>query len=200
MKKPLHALLAGLFVAVAAWSYVDPHDHFTWWLETIPAFVALALLVTVYRRFQFTDLVYGLIFVHCAVLFVGGHYTYAEVPLFNWIRDVLGTARNSYDGVGHFVQGFVPAMVIRELLLRTSPLKPGKWLVAIVIFSCTGISALYEIIEYAVAIGTGEGADAFLGTQGDIWDTQKDMALAFAGALVALIFLSKAHNHALEKR
>jgi putative membrane protein len=159
----------------------------------------MALLAAYYRRFTLTNLLYTLIAMHCVILFIGGHYTYAEVPLFNWLRDEFHLSRNYYDRVGHFVQGLVPAMVARELLLRTSPMKPGKWLFAIIVLGCLGISAAYELIEWQVSVNTGEGADAFLGTQGDIWDTQKDMAMAFLGAICALLSLGRAHDRALQK-
>ncbi|MDP9195499.1 MAG: DUF2238 domain-containing protein [Pseudomonadota bacterium] len=185
-------------VAALAWSGINPRDRFTWWLEIAPVLVALPVLVLTFRTFRLTDLLYGLLAAHMIILIVGGHYTYAEVPLFNWLRDVLHGSRNSYDGVGHFAQGFVPAILVRELLLRTSPLRPGKWLFAIVVFSCLGISAAYELVEWAVAVVTGgDGAADFLGTQGDIWDTQKDMALAGLGAILALVSLGRAHDRAL---
>lgn len=192
-------LSLGVVLAVAAWSALNPYDRFTWWMETIPVFVAIILLWTTGRRFRFTDMLYVLIALHCIVLLVGGHYTYALVPLFDWIRDWFGLARNHYDRFGHFMQGFVPAMVARELLIRTSPLKPGKWLFAVIVLSCLGISAAYELIEWAVSAATGEAAESFLGTQGDIWDTQKDIAMALVGAVSALILLSGAHNRALAK-
>ena len=131
------------------------------------------------------------------MLLIGAHYTYAEVPLFNWLRDEFQLSRNHYDKIGHFMQGFGPAMVARELLLKTSPLKAGKWLFAIICLSCLGISALYEILEWGVAIGTGEAAEAFLGTQGDVWDTQKDMAFALLGAVTALAALGRVHDRML---
>jgi putative membrane protein len=140
-----------------------------------------------------------LIFIHAAILIVGGHYTYAEVPLFNWIRDALGTARNSYDGVGHFAQGFIPAILTREILLRKTPLIRGGWLNLIVVSICLAISALYELIEWWVAIFTGTAADAFLGAQGDPWDTQKDMALAWIGAMLALFLLSRLHDRSMQE-
>jgi putative membrane protein len=193
---PRYSLIFALLVLL--WSAINPHDRFTWWLEVAPALVALPILLLTYKRFRFTDLVCVLIALHACILMVGGKYTYAEVPAFNWLRDHYHLARNSYDGMGHFAQGFVPALVMRELLLRTSPLKQGKWLFAIIVFSCLGISALYEIFEWAVAIRTGTGADAFLGTQGDPWDTQKDMALAGIGAVTGLLLLSKLHDRDLK--
>ncbi len=181
------------------WSAILPHDRFTWFLETIPVMVVIPLLGITYQKFRFTNLLYALIAIHCIILLIGGHYTYAQVPLFDWIRDHWHLSRNHYDRLGHFAQGFVPALVIRELLLRTSPLKPGKWLIAIIIFSCLGISAAYELIEWAVAVWTGEQADAFLGTQGDPWDTQEDMFFALIGAVFGLLTLSGLHNKFLKQ-
>lgn len=183
--------------AVGVWSGIDPHDRPTWWAEALPAIIAAVLLAAVYRRFRLTDLAYLLIATHAVILLVGAHYTYAEVPLFDWLKDWLELSRNHYDRLGHFVQGFVPAIVARELLLRTSPLTEGKWLFALVVLACLGISAAYELIEWTAAEATGEGAEAFLATQGDVWDTQKDMALALVGAVTALLALSTAHDHAL---
>jgi putative membrane protein len=193
MKTALAAATLAL-VAVIVWSYVDAHDRLTWWLEATPALVALALLLATRTRFPLTPLAYGLVWVHCLILLVGAHYTYAEVPLFNWLRDTFDLARNNYDRVGHFAQGFVPAIVARELLIRTSPLVAGRWLFAVVTLSCLGISAAYELIEWAAAAATGESATAFLATQGDIWDTQKDMALALVGALTAQVALGRLHD------
>src|SRR6185436_14562110 len=146
-------------------------------------------LAATYKRFRFTDLLYVLIWIHAIILLVGGHYTYAEVPLFDWIRDTFGLSRNHYDRVGHFAQGFVPAIVAREVLLRKSPLKRGKLLTFIVVSICLAISASYELIEFGVSMATGSAGDAFLGTQGDIWDTQKDMLMALIGASTALLTL-----------
>lgn len=189
--------LLGLVLAVLVWSGIGPYDRVVWWLEVAPVLFAVPLLVLTYKKFRLTNLLYSLIALHCVVLMVGGHYTYAHVPLFDWIRDQLGTERNSYDGVGHFAQGFVPAIIGRELLLRTSPLKPGRWLGVILVLSCLGISAVYELIEWGVAVASATGAEEFLGMQGDVWDTQKDMALAGIGALSALIGLSSFHDRQL---
>ena len=179
-------------------SAIRPHDYFTWFLEVIPAIIGVTILVAVYRKFKFTNLVYSLIWIHALILIIGGHYTYAEVPLFNWLKEVLDLSRNHYDRIGHFAQGFIPAMVTREILLRTSPLKPGKWLSVIVVCICLAISASYELIEWGVAELTGSAADAFLGTQGDVWDTQWDMLLAFCGAISSLIGLSGLHDQQLK--
>ena len=189
----------GLVALVTLWSAIAPHDRFTWWLETIPVFIAVAVLAATYRAFPLTPLLYGLIAIHAIILLVGGHYTYAEVPAFNWLRDEFNLTRNYYDRVGHIAQGFIPALVIRELLLRTSPLKSGKWLFAIVLFACLGISAAYEIIEWQVAIWTGEAAESFLGTQGDVWDTQQDMGMALIGAVAGLLALAGWHDKQLAK-
>jgi len=200
MKKPSQLLLMlAVFFAVLIWSGIRPFDRFTWYLEVAPAVLALVVLAATYRRFQFTTMVYFLILLHCIILMVGGKYTYAEVPLFNWLRDAYGLARNSYDGVGHFAQGFIPAIVIREILLRTSPLKKGGWLPFIVICIVLAFSAFYELIEWWVSLSTGSEGDAFLGTQGDVWDTQKDMALCLLGSIVSLISLSRWHDKALAK-
>lgn len=195
---PLFCLLGVLLVFV--WSAVRPYDRVTWWLETAPVMIAVPLLLATYTRFRLTTLLYVLIALHAIVLVVGAKYTYARVPLFDDLKEFFNHSRNSYDGVGHFVQGFVPAMVARELLLRTSPLRRGKWLSALIVFSCLGISAVYEIIEYIAAIAGGGTSEAFLGTQGDPWDTQKDMALAGIGAIVALLFLSRLHDRQLNQR
>lgn len=197
LRLPLFCLAAT--IAVFIWSAIDPHDRFTWWLEVAPVLVVWPLLILSFRKFPLTGLLYVLIAIHAIILMVGGHYTYALVPLFDWVRDMTGGTRNSYDGVGHFAQGFIPAIAIRELLLRTSDLKSGKWMTAVIFFGCLGISALYEIIEWAVGTATGEGAEAFLGTQGDVWDTQKDMALAGIGSLAALMTLSHWHDKSLAK-
>ncbi len=181
-------------MVVLAWSAIHPHDYFTWFLEIFPAIVALAVLMFTYRRFQFTTAVYFLILVHACILFVGGHYTYAAVPPFNWIRDHFHLARNDYDRIGHFAQGFVPALVAREVLLRNKIVLKRGWLFFIVLSVCLAVSATYELFEWRVAVATGTAADDFLGTQGDPWDTQEDMATAGIGALVALLFFSRLHD------
>jgi len=186
-----------IFAIVLVWSYVDPKDRFTWWLESAPALIAIVILGATMQRFPLTPLVYWLILAHSIVLMIGGHYTYAEVPLFDWLKEPLGWTRNNYDKVGHFMQGFVPALVTRELLLRKTALVRGGWLNVIVVSVCLAISALYELIEWQVAVGTGEAADAFLGTQGDPWDTQKDMATALIAAIVAVAVLARVHDRQL---
>lgn len=183
-----------IFVAVFfIWSAIHPHDYFTWLLEVFPVLIAMPLLVMTRNAFPLTKLVYGLIAVHMVILLVGGHYTYAEMPVFSWLRDYYGWDRNYYDRLGHVAQGFVPAMVAREILLRTSPLRPGKWLFFIVVCVCLAMSAFYEFIEWWVALASGSDAVAFLATQGDIWDTQWDMFLAFSGAIFAQLLLAKMH-------
>ena len=193
------ALWSVALIALLGLSAWHPLELDTWAMEVAPIFVALPLLWLSGRRFPLTPLLYGLIFVHALILMLGGHYTYAKVPLGFRMQDWFGLARNPYDGVGHFAQGFVPAMVARELLLRQTALRPGKWLFVIVVLACGGISALYELIEWGAAVAMGAGADAFLGTQGDPWDTQKDMALAFVGAVVAQPLLARWHDAQLAR-
>jgi len=186
-----------IFAVVLVWSFVAAKDRLTWWLESAPALIAVVILAATMRRFPLTPLVYWLILIHSIVLMIGGHYTYAEVPLFDWLKEPFGWTRNNYDKVGHFVQGFVPALIARELLLRRTRLEPGGWLNVIVVCVCLAISAFYELIEWQVAVSSGEAADAFLGTQGDVWDTQKDMATALIGAIVAVATLAGVHDRAL---
>jgi len=182
----------GLFLSGLA-----PHDRFTWFLEVLPVILAVPTLLLTARSFPLTPLAYRLLALHAAVLLVGGHYTYAEVPLGYWLQDLFGFARNHFDRIGHFVQGFVPAIVVRELLLRRSPLQPGPWTFWLVASVCLAFSACYELFEWAMALATGEAADAFLGTQGDQWDTQWDLFLALVGALSAQLFLGRCHDRAL---
>jgi putative membrane protein len=185
---------------VFVWSGIDPHDRFTWVLEVLPVVIGVPLLIYFYPRFRFTPLVYTLIAVHGVILMVGGRYTYAEVPLGFRVQEWLGLARNHYDRLGHFVQGFVPAMVAREILMRQSPLRGTKWLPFVVICFCLAFSAFYELIEFWTALATGEQAEAFLGTQGDPWDTQWDMMLALIGAITALALLSRWHDRQLGRQ
>lgn len=189
-------LLFGCGVALA-WSGFAPRDRQTWWLEVAPALLAAPVLILTARRFRLSNLAYTLISIHALVLMVGGHWTYADVPLFNWLRDSLGLTRNPYDRVGHFAQGFSPAIIARELLLRTSPLGKGKWLNFLVLACCLAVSASYELIEWAAAMALGQGADQFLGTQGDPWDTQWDMFMALVGATVALLTMAGLHDRSL---
>ncbi len=193
-------LWLSIFSLVLIWSAISPHDHLTWLLEVSPALLGLVILAATFKRFQFTRLAYWLMLGHSILLMIGGHYTYAEVPLFNWIRDTFDMSRNNYDKVGHFAQGFVPAIISREMLIRKSPVKEGKWLFFIVVCICLSISAFYEFIEWWVAIVTGTAAESFLGTQGYVWDTQSDMFLALVGAITSLSVLSKAHDRALSSQ
>jgi len=188
-----------IFFATLVWSGIEPKDYVTWVLEVLPAVVGFAVLVATRRRFPLTSLAYVLILAHCIILMVGGHYTYAEVPLFDWIRDWLDLERNNYDKVGHFMQGFVPAIVAREILVRNAIIAGKSWMSFIVVCICLAISAFYELIEWWVAILSDEAAEAFLGTQGYVWDTQSDMMYAMIGAIVALALLSKFHDGQIRK-
>ena len=189
-----HIILLIIFFIVFVWSMIHPKDLFTWFLEVFPAIVGVVVIVQTYSRFKFTTFVYTLILIHTIILMIGGHYTYAEMPLFNWIRDIFGLSRNYYDRLGHFAQGFIPALISREILIRKSVLKRGKMLFFIVVCICLAISASYELIEWGVAKATGTAADAFLGTQGDVWDTQWDMFMALIGSITALSMFSNAHD------
>lgn len=190
--EPILLLVVGLDLLTI--SGLHPRDRFTWVLEVAPILLGVPLLVVTFARFRFTLLVYRLLFVHAMILMLGGHYTYAEVPLGYWLKDAFGFVRNHYDRIGHFAQGFVPAMLTREILLRRSLLQPGKWLFFLVTCVCLSISACYEFVEWWTAVATGEAANAFLGTQGDPWDTQWDMFLALIGAIVAQLTLNPLHN------
>ncbi len=189
-----------VFCAFLIWSGIKPHDYFTWFLEVAPALIGLVILGTTYKKFRFTDMAYWLMLIHAIVLMIGGHYTYAKVPLFDWLKDAYDLSRNHYDKVGHFAQGFIPAIIAREILIRKSPLNRGKWLFSIVVSICLAMSAFYEFIEWWVAVATGTAAEAFLGTQGYMWDTQSDMFLAFLGAIIALVLLGKIHDKSLLRR
>ena len=191
-------LLSATLVCLAL-SRIGAAEPGTWVLEVFPIFLALPLLVATAKRFPLTPLAYRLLFVHALILMIGGHYTYAKVPLGFWVQDALHLGRNHYDRLGHFAQGFVPAIVAREVLLRRSPLRPGKWLFFLVTCVCLAISASYEQIEWLAAILGGSSADAFLGTQGDVWDTQWDMFTALVGALSALVLLSRVHDRQIER-
>jgi putative membrane protein len=197
-RKALWALTA-VSAAVLLWSGIGPHDRLTWWLEVLPVMIAVPLLWATVRGFPLTPLCYALITVHAVILMVGGHYTYALVPFGDGLRDLFDLSRNPYDRIGHFAQGFVPAIVAREILLRHTPLRPGGWLFTIVAGMCLAISACYEFIEWFAAIVGGGDADAFLGTQGDVWDTQWDMFLALIGALSAQLLLSRLHDRQLAR-
>lgn len=193
-----HLILMLLTLGVLAWSGIHPKDRFTWFLEVAPVFVGLPLLIWTWRRFPFTPLAYGLMALHGMVLMVGGHYTYAQMPLFDWIRDAYGLSRNHYDRLGHVAQGCFPAIVAREILLRASPLRQGGWLFFLTTCVCLAISACYEMVEWWVAVASGDEAVAFLATQGDVWDTQWDMFLALLGALSSQLILGRWHDRQLE--
>src|SRR5512138_1849653 len=195
----LPAFLLVAAAAVLVWSGIAPRDRGTWWMEVAPALVAAPILLATHRRFPLTSLLYVLIAVHAAILCVGGHYTYAEVPAGFWARDLLGLSRNHYDRVGHLMQGFVPALVVREVLLRTSPLRPGKWLFVLGTGVVLSLSAIYEFVEWWAAVILGQGAEAFLGTQGDPWDTQWDMFMCLVGAVLAQLLLSRLQDRQLAR-
>ena len=185
------ALWIAIFSAVLIWSGIQPADRLTWLLEVLPAIIGAAVLAYTWNSFRLTTLVYALTLVHCVILIVGGHYTYAEVPLFDWIRDWTGGTRNNYDKLGHFAQGFEPALIAREIIVRKKIIPAAGWQFFFIVCFCLAFSAFYELIEWWVALASGQGAEAFLGTQGYIWDTQSDMALALLGAIAALLSLSK---------
>jgi putative membrane protein len=185
--------------AVLVWSGIAPRDRFTWFLEVAPVLIGAPILVALRKRFRLTRLVYTLLWIHAIILMVGGKYTYAEVPFGFWLQDALGFSRNHYDRIGHFAQGFVPAMLAREVLIRRSPLGGSRWLPVLVVCFCLAFSALYELIEFWTALATGEAAEAFLGTQGDVWDTQWDMQMALIGAVAALTTLSGLHDRQLAR-
>ena len=190
-------LLGALIVGLVK-SYLGCADQLTWVQEVAPIFIALPILIFTARRFPLTPMLYRLIFLHMLVLMIGGHYTYAKVPLGFWMEDWFGFTRNNYDRIGHFMQGFVPAIAAREILLRTTSLQRGKMLSYIVLSICLGFSAFYELLEWTSALSLGQAADAFLGTQGDPWDTQEDMAMALVGAICALVFFSRLHDRQMK--
>ena len=197
MKKYLALLI--LFVIGFIVSGIQPHDYFTWILEVLPGIVGMVILVLTFKKFQFTYLTYVFILVHCYILFIGGHYTYAQVPLFDWVREVFNQSRNNYDKVGHFAQGFIPAMVVRELFVRLAIVKRGNWVSFLTICVCMTISACYELFEWLVAVMSGQSSEAFLGTQGDVWDTQSDMLFALTGAICMVLFISKIQDKQIQK-
>ncbi|WP_018546061.1 DUF2238 domain-containing protein [Streptomyces sp. LaPpAH-108] len=190
-------LFAGVAVLGLAVSAIDVHDRTTWFLETFWVLIGLPLVLLTWRRFPLTGLLCGLLAVHALVLSVGGHYTYAEVPAGDWVRDTFGLSRNPYDRFGHLMQGFVPAILVRELLSRTSPLRGSRWLAPLTVCACLAFSACFELLEWAAAEIGGHGADAFLATQGDVWDTQWDMFCALIGAVLSLLLLSRVHDRQL---
>lgn len=184
-----------IFFTVFIWSLINPKDLFTWFLEVIPAIIAFIVLTFTYNKFKLTPLVYFLILIHCIILMIGGHYTYSEVPFF----DLLNQDRNNYDKLGHFAQGFIPAMVAREIIIRKNIILISSWRNFFIICFCLGFSAFYELIEWQVAILSKEASNDFLGTQGYIWDTQSDMAWALFGSIVALTFLKRYHDKQLKR-
>jgi len=188
-----------VFFLVLIWSAINPKDYLTWIMEIAPALIAFIVLLVTQKRFPLTNLLYRLILIHCIILMIGGHYTYAEVPLFDWIKNNGYFDRNNYDKIGHFAQGFVPAIVAREIIIRHAVLNNQGWLNFFVISVCLAISAFYELIEWWGALLIGQEAEAFLGTQGYIWDTQSDMAYALLGVVLALVTLSQLHNRAIER-
>ena len=197
MKK--YDVLIFLFIAGLTLSAIKPHDYFTWVLEVFPAILGFLVLLFTFKRFQFTYLTYVMVLAHCYILFIGGHYTYAQVPAFNWIRDVLHQTRNNYDKLGHFAQGFVPAMIIRELFIRQHIIQKKTWVPFLVVCVCGTISLLYELLEWLVSVSSGSSGDSFLGTQGDIWDTQSDMLFAMIGAICMVGALAKIQDREIAK-
>jgi putative membrane protein len=193
----LHLLLLICFLIASVASFIGCKEAFTWFLECIPAFLGVLVLILTYKNFRFSNFTYWMILVHCLILIIGGHYTYAEVPLFNWIKEIFHQSRNNYDKVGHFAQGFVPALIIREIFVRKNVVNGQNWLGFIIVSIALAISAFYELIEWFVSLNTGESGDAFLGTQGDIWDTQSDMLTAFIGAIIAVLLFSRLQQRSI---
>jgi len=194
-REPVFLLLLTT-LALAASGY-QPRDRLIWWLEVAPVLIAAPLMVATFSRFPLTPLLYRLAFIHALILILGGHYTYAHVPLGFWLQDLFDFTRNPYDRIGHLAQGFVPAILAREILLRRSPLEPGRWLFFLVTCVCLAFSAFYELIEWWAAVLGGDGTQEFLGTQGDVWDTQWDMFLALCGAIAAQLGLARLHDREL---
>lgn len=188
-----------VFFSVLIWSAIGPKDQFTWFLEVLPALIALPVLFFTRNRFPMSPLAYLLILIHCVILMVGGHYTYAEVPLFDWISQLVDGDRNNYDKLGHLAQGFVPVILAREIFIRREVVKPGHWCNFLAVSFALAFSAFYELLEWWVALLTGEDAEAFLGTQGYIWDTQSDMGMALLGAIVSLLVLSRLHDRQINQ-
>jgi putative membrane protein len=200
LKSPIPAVLwLTVILAGLLWSYIGAHDRGVWLMEVFPVFVVLPLLAFTRTRFPLTPLLYGLIAVHAWILMVGGHYTYARVPLGFWMQEAFDLSRNHYDRIGHLAQGFIPAIAAREILLRRSPLQRGRWLFFIVSCICLAISAMYEFIEWGAALALGQGADEFLATQGDPFDTQSDMLMAWIGSMLAQWLLARWHDRQLQR-
>jgi putative membrane protein len=195
-REPLVLLaLAGLVLIASG---IRPFDRATWWLEVAPVLIGAPVLVATFSRFRLSPLLYRLLFLHAVILMVGGHYTYARVPVGSWVQDWLDLSRNHYDRLGHLAQGFIPAILAREILIRLSPLRRGRWLCLLVICMCLAFSAFYELLEWWAALIGGAASESFLGTQGDVWDTQWDMFLALCGAISALLLLSRAHDRSMK--
>ena len=188
----------GVCIAALIVSAIGVEDRFTWLLEVAPAMIAIVVLTATYRRFPFTNLVYVLILIHSIILMVGGHYTYAKVPLGFWVQDWFHFGRNHYDRIGHFAQGFVPAMIAREIFIRKKVINGARWRAVLIVAVCLAISALYELVEWRTSVMSGSAGDAFLGTQGDVWDTQEDMFFALIGAITALVLLGGIHDRQIE--
>jgi putative membrane protein len=195
MKKASWVLV---YAAVLLWSAYQPKDQLTWLLEVFPALLGAAVMAYTWNSFRLTPLLYLLILAHCVILMVGGHYTYAEVPLFDWIRDWTGGSRNNYDKVGHFAQGFIPALIAREIVIRKAIIRGSAWQFFFVVCFCLAFSAFYELLEWWVALLAGADSEAFLGTQGYVWDTQSDMGLALLGAILAPLLLGRMHDRQLQ--
>jgi putative membrane protein len=193
----MQILWIAIFVVVLIWSGVQPHDQATWVLEVLPAVIAAGVLLMTRKRFPLTRLLYVLVLIHCVILMVGGHYTYAEVPLGEWLRALSDGSRNNYDKLGHFAQGFVPAIAAREIVIRRHVFSTAAWRNFFIVCFCLAVSAFYELIEWWVALLSDDAADAFLGTQGYVWDTQSDMLWALSGAVLALLLLGSIHNREL---
>jgi len=187
-----------IFFIVFIWSVINPKDLFTWFLEVFPAIIGLIILILTYKKFKFTNLVYFLILIHAIILMIGGHYTYAEVPFFDYIKELFNQDRNDYDKVGHLIQGFVPAMIAREIIIRNNIISINAWRNFFIVCFCLALSAFYELVEWWVAIATNEAANDFLGTQGYLWDTQSDMAWALFGSILALLLLNRYHDMVLQ--
>lgn len=194
-----HVVLIILFLAGLIVSAINPHDYFTWILEVFPAIIGFIVLLFTYKRFRFSYFTYLAILLHCYILFIGGHYTYAEVPAFNWIRDTFHQTRNNYDKVGHFTQGFVPAIIARELFIRCNVILKRGWVAFLTVCVCMSISVTYEFIEWFVSVTSGSSGDSFLGTQGDIWDTQSDMLFATIGAICMVALFAKIQDKQISK-
>lgn len=197
MRFPIALLI--VFLLVSIWSFIDCKEVFTWFLECLPAFIGIIILLLTYKNFKFSNITYVAIFLQCIVLVVGGHYTYAEVPLFDWIKNTFHQSRNNYDKLGHFMQGFTPSLIVREIFIRKNVVNGKRWLSFIVISIALAISAFYELIEWFVSVNTGESGDAFLGTQGYIWDTQSDMLTALIGSLVVVFLFKSFQNSSIKK-